>query len=368
MSSEVIQKEQPEPSILQVVKTLPKIELHRHLEGAVRLETLIDIARHNQIEMPEYDVETLRPFVQMMPGEHRSMQNFLSKFKTIRQFFLSKEVISRIAREAVIDAAQDNIKYMELRFTPVALVAMSKAKISDAVTWVCDAVEQATSEYDVDVRLIVSMNRHESLQIGEQAVDAAIAHMDRGVVAVDLAGREEHFPASLFRSLFHRAQDAELNVTIHAGEWEGAQSIWDAVGNLGATRVGHGVRVLEDYGVLTILAQQGVVLEVCPTSNIHSGIFSTLRDHPLPELVEKGLRVTINTDDPLISDITLSDELARVMTHMRFTLEDIKRHTMIAANAAFLPDDERAVLVSNFKEWLYPPHSNDTSYYDVAST
>lgn len=335
----------------------------------MRLETLIDIAQQNQIEMPEYDVETLRPFVQMMPGEHRSMQNFLSKFKTIRQFFLSKEVISRIAREAVIDAAQDNIKYMELRFTPVALVAMSKAPISDAVTWVCDAVDEATRDYDVDVRLIVSMNRHESLQIGEKALEAAIAHKHRGVVGVDLAGREEHFPASLFRALFQRAQAEGLEVTIHAGEWEGAQSVWDAVGNLGATRVGHGVRVLEDYGVLTILAQQGIVLEVCPTSNIHSGIFSTLRDHPLPELVEKGLRVTINTDDPLISDLTLSEELSRVMTHMRFTIDDIKRHTMIAANAAFLPDDERAQLVAKFKHWLYSSSADDdATRYDVAST
>ncbi len=354
MLNDDLSTQQFAPELEAEIKALPKVELHRHLEGAVRLDTLIEIASEHKIEMPEYDIETLRPFVQMMPTEHRSMQNFLAKFKTIRQFFLSKSVIERIAREAVIDAANDNIKYMELRFTPIALCAISKCDVHDVVGWVCDAVNETAEEYGVMVRLIVSMNRHESVEIGEAMLNAAIAHKDHGVVGVDLAGRESQFPASLFRNLFFDAKDAGLDVTIHAGEWGGAQSVWDAIGNLGATRIGHGVRCLEDYGMVTILAQKGIVLEVCPTSNIHSGVFPHMEVHPLPELVDSGLLVTINTDDPLISGITLSDELLRVMTAMRLTMDDIKRHTIIAAKSAFLPDDERVALVEKFKGLLYP--------------
>lgn len=335
------------------LKQLPKVELHRHLEGSVRIETLIEVAQEFGVEMPEYETETLRPFVQMMPEEHRSFQNFLAKFKTIRQFFLSEEIVRRVTREAVEDAALDNIKYLELRFTPHALNSLIKRSVQDVVSWVCEEAQSVESNHDIKVRLIVSMNRHESQDIGRRALSAAIKHRENGVVAVDLAGREDEFPASLFRDIFIRAKKADLRVTIHAGEWGGAQSVWDAVGNLGADRVGHGIRVLEDPSMVNVLVQRGVVLEVCPTSNYHSGVVKTLDVHPFKELQLRGIPVTLNTDDPLISNITLTDELYRAMKIHNLTLDEIKAYILRGAKSSFLPDDERQALVNHFESLLY---------------
>jgi len=338
----------------EAVRALPKIELHRHLEGSVRLETLVDIAQQHGIEMPEYEPETLRPFVQMIPDEPRTWQNFLAKFKVLRQFFLSPGIITRITREVIADAASDNIKYMELRFTPQALCQVSRCMPEDVVALVCETTAAAATEHGIDVRLIVSINRNESLEIGERALYAALDNRHHGVVGFDLAGNESGYPAIPFRDLFKQAQVGGLGLTLHAGEWEGAQSVWDAVGNLGAERIGHGIRVLEDPGVVRVLMERGVVLEVCPTSNVDSGVVTSFSAHPIPLLIEHGLKITLNTDDPSVSGITLSDEIDRTMVHLAFTMDDVKQHTLIAAHAAFLPNKERAALVAKFEQWLYP--------------
>lgn len=340
--------------LYEAVRLIPKVELHRHLEGAVRLETLVDIAREFSFEMPEYEIETLRPFVQMMPDETYDSTHFLAKFATLRQFFRSPEVIQRIAREAVYDAADDNIQYMELRFTPRALSTIIKATPYEVIDWVCDAVNEAARERGIEVRLIASLNRHESVSFGEQVLHAVLAHADHGVVAVDLAGKEEGYPASLFLPLFRDAREAGLGVTIHAGEWDGAQSVWDAIGNIGATRVGHGIRALEDPGIMSIMVERGITLEVCPTSNVHSGVITSLEKHPLPRLTEQGILTTINTDDPLISNITLTDEMYRAVQYMGFTVDDIRQATLRAVEASFLPDAEKARMVAQFRDWLYP--------------
>lgn len=335
-----------------MAEALPKVELHRHLEGSVRLQTLIDIAQEYGMEMPEYDTEMLRPFVQMMPNEQRDWQHFLAKFATIRQYFRSPEAIDRITREAVIDAARENVRYMELRFTPKALSTVTKAPPEEVIAWVCKAAQESAAENNIDVRLIVSMNRHESVTFGEQVLDAVLACDGYGIVGVDLAGQEAGFPATLFRPVFLRAKAAGLGVTIHAGEWQGADSVWDAVGNLAADRVGHGIRALEDIGIINVLVERGVTLEVCPTSNRDTGVVSSLENHPLPLLTFSGVRTTINTDDPLISNITLTDELFHAMHTMNLTLQDVKEATVRAAESAFLPAEQRATLVKRLQDEL----------------
>jgi adenosine deaminase len=341
-----------DPDLIDPVRALPKIELHRHLEGAVRLETLVEIAQQHGIEMPEYAVETLRPFVQMMPNEFRSSQNFLAKFHTIRQFFLSPAVISRVTREAVEDAAADNIRYMELRFTPYALGMVCRYPPQAVISWVAEAAAEAAAAHGIIVRLIVSVNRHESVEIAEKVYKAALLHRDQGVVALDLAGNEAQFPTSPFLKLFRKAKNAGLGITLHAGEWGGAANVWDAVGNFGADRVGHGVRVLEDPGLVEVLAERGTVLEVCPTSNVHSGVVNDYDGHPLPVLIEKGLKVTLNTDDPLVCAVTLSEEIGAAVSRLSTTFDDIRQYTLLAARAAFLPEDEKAALITRFEAWF----------------
>lgn len=335
------------------IRTMPKIELHRHLEGSVRLATLVDIAEKHQLDIVNpITVENLRPLVQVVSGEARSSQQFLGKFSVLRQFYLTSDIVARITREIVEDAAADNVKYMELRFTPRALCHITNNPLSEVVRLVCDVANETAQLHRIEVRFIVSMNRHEGVELGEQVLRAALNNRTRGVVGLDLAGDEANYSCLPYRDLFKRAKVAGLGVTIHAGEWADAISVWDAVGNLAADRVGHGIRVIHDEPMMHMLAERGVTLEVCPSSNVYSGIVPSLSSHPLKRLIEAGVPTTINTDDPSVCDITLSDEIAHTMSHMRVPLDQIKQMMMQAAEATFLPEAEQASLVTRFKSYM----------------
>ncbi|MBI1276533.1 MAG: adenosine deaminase [Anaerolineaceae bacterium] len=334
------------------MQALPKVELHRHLEGSIRLSTLVEVAQEYGIEMPEYDIELLRPFVQMMPTEAHNSQHFLAKFMTIRQFFLSEAVIRRMTHEVVEDAALDNVKYFELRFTPRALSNILNCSFEDVLEWVCSEAAATGAQYQIQVRLIVSVNRHESFEIAERTLDAVLAYQSPYIVAFDLAGNEKDYAAEPFRPLFERAKNAGLGVTIHAGEWGSADNIRSAVSALMADRIGHGVRAIEDLHLCDWLMERGTVLEVCPTSNVHSGAVEHWSQHPLGQLYRYGINTTINTDDPLVSDITLTDELVHAIEFMSFSTDDIKRLMVNAAQAAFLAPIERNNLVSQFSSAL----------------
>lgn len=337
---------------LAVVHSMPKIELHRHLEGSLRLETLVEIGEDAGIDMPDYDVESLRPFVQMMPGEERSAKHFLSKFMTLRQFYRSVEIIERITYEIVEDAARDNVKYMELRFTPKALCNITELKLEEIVPLVCDVGNVAADEFGIMVRYIISMNRHEPVALGEPVLRAALNNRHKGVVGIDLAGDEANYSGLEFRSLFQRAKSAGLGITVHAGEWGGVDSIWNAIGNLGADRVGHGVAVIEDPAMIQVLVDRGIALEVCPTSNYLSGVIDSMEEHPINDLTQRNVLTTINTDDPLICDVTLSQEIVATMLALNLSLDDIKHYQMRAARAAFLEGSEREDLVREFQGYM----------------
>lgn len=341
-----------DPTVASTLRTMPKIELHRHLEGSLRLETLLSIAVQHHITMPRFDIEGLRPFVQFMPGEPRTMRHFLNKFAVLRMFYRSETIIKRVTAEVIADAAHDHVRYMELRFTPQALNNLIKCSFDQVVTWVCDSAREAGREHGVQVGLILSMNRHESPDIGASVVQSAIDHCAEGVVGIDLAGQERDYSAKPFRDLFERARTFGIGVTAHAGEWLGAESVREVVNELGATRIGHGIRAIEDPVLCQQLVERGIVLEVCPTSNYHSGAIDDYSIHPLKRLQDSGVLTTINTDDPLISNITLSDELINAVSYMGLTVDDIKRSQINAARAAFLPAEQRARLVAQFSEWM----------------
>lgn len=339
-------------TLLQTARALPKIELHRHLEGSLRLKTLVAIALEHGLTLPNFTPEGLRPFVQLMPGEPRSMQQFLSKFAVLRQFYRSKAIIQRVTHEVIADAAADNVRYLELRFTPQALNNLIRCDFEDVVDWVCAAAAEASGVYGIQCALILSMNRHESVEIGERVIDVAIQFKDRGVVGIDLAGQEAGFSGSPFSQVFERAKAAGIGITVHAGEWAGPESIREAIDVLGADRIGHGVRAIEEPALVDLLVQRGIALEVCPTSNVDSGVIPSYTAHPIKALYSAGVRITMNTDDPLISNITLSDEYSAAMNLLGFSTEDIKTQILTAAGATFLPPEGRAVLVERFKIWF----------------
>lgn len=336
---------------LNTYRALPKVELHRHLEGSLRLDTMVEIAREHGITIPA-DVLRLSTLVQIQEEDKFTFQNFLSKFNTLRLFYRSPDVIHRITREAVEDAARDNVKYMELRFTPVALSRAERFPLHDVINWVVASSKEAADRYNINVKLIASVNRHESPEIAEQVAWLAADHMSDGIVALDLAGNEAEFPSQPFYGIFKEARQAGLHLTIHAGEWGPAQHIKEAIENLGAERIGHGVRVLEDENITALARERGTAFEVCITSNYQSGVVGALEEHPLMKMFENGINVTINTDDPSISRITLSHEYYNACDTLQMPQFTLKERIVAAAQAGFLPNDEKEKLVSKLKQDL----------------
>lgn len=332
-------------------RRLPKVELHRHLEGSLRLNTMLDIARQHDIPIPE-DVFSLSNLVQMQEDESFSFRTFLSKFDTLRLFYRSPEVIDRITREAVEDAAKDNVRYLELRFTPFALSRAERFPMNEVIDWVLAASQDAAREFGITVNLIASVNRHESAELAEQVAWLAAEHLEDGVVAMDLAGNEAEFSSQPFYGVFREARQAGLHICIHAGEWGPAVNVREAIEELGAERIAHGVRVLEDPSVTAMARERGTPFEVCVTSNFQSGVVAEADAHPLPRMLEAGLNVTINTDDPSISRITLSHEYHVVCEELGVPFEALRERILAAGRAAFLPEAERRKLTGALEKEL----------------
>ena len=336
-----------------VLAAWPKIDLHRHLEGSLRLSTLAEIAHEHGVDLPSWDLEELRPYVQIV-DDPPDFQGFLSKFKLLRRFYSTREAVMRIAYEAVADAAADNIKYLELRFNPVALAKVQGFSYEEVAEWVISAVDKAQDDHDIQVRLIAQIGRDESVAVARQVAEVAAAFQNQGFVGLDLAGDELTYPATRFAQVFQWAKAQGLHITIHAAEAGPASNIRDAVELLGAERIGHGVRAMEDLAVMDLLIRHHITLEMCPTSNLQTGVISKLGQHPLWAYQQVGIPVTINTDDPSISNTTLTDEYLVALRGIGIPLRVIRQMILTAAKAAFLPEDERQRLVKWFRQALPP--------------
>ncbi|RLD04603.1 MAG: hypothetical protein DRI32_05370, partial [Chloroflexi bacterium] len=223
---------------------------------------MLDIARKHQITVPA-SILRLSGLVQIGDEEPYNFNNFLEKFKTLRLFYRSPDVIARVTREAVEDAVRDNIRYMELRFTPVALSRAERFPLHDVMEWVCESANRTAEKFRIDVKLIASVNRHESPELAEQVAWLASGMQDQGIVGLDIAGNEAEFSGKPFAPIFREAKESGLKVTVHAGEWGGAENVREAIEVLGADRIGHGVRIMEDENVVALAKERGTVFEVC---------------------------------------------------------------------------------------------------------
>jgi adenosine deaminase len=325
---------------LSFYRAIPKIELHRHLEGSLRLDTMLDIARQYELTIPETHFSSL---VQMQRDEPLTYSTFLSKFQTLRTFYRSPEVIARVTREAVADAAADGVRYLELRFTPVALSRMQGFSLGEVMDWVIQSAEEAGREYNLTTRMIASVNRHEPVDVAEQVAREALARKDRGISGLDLAGNEVDFSAEPFAGLFREVHQSGLHITAHAGEWGGAENVREAIEVLGAERIGHGVRVMEDSWVVDLARERGVIFEVCMTSNIQTGVVPSLAHHPIAQMIQSGLNVTINT---------LTDEYRVALEQMGMPVAALVNCILSAALGSFQSSDERVALATSLQPAL----------------
>src|SRR5574341_632139 len=284
MSASVEQRRKVAPinhrSMRIVVAAWPKIDLHRHLEGSLRLSTLAEIAQEHGVDLPSWDLEELRPYVQVV-DDSPDFHSFLSKFRLLRRFYSTYEAIMRVAYEAVADAAADNVKYLELRFNPVALSKVQGYDYADVAEWVIAGTELAQHDHDIQVRLIAQIGRDESLEVAWQVAQLAADCQARSFVGIDLAGDEINYPSERFAPVFQWAKGQGLYITIHAAEAGRATNVSEAIQLLGADRIGHGVRAWKDPSEVGVLIKIQVTLEMVPTSNLHTGVISNLARHPL---------------------------------------------------------------------------------------
>lgn len=338
-------------------RNLPKVDLHRHLEGSLRLGTLLDVGRAHGLTLP--NTNKLRELVQINEEEEFTFENFLSKFQTLRLFYRSPEVIERLTSEAIQDAAKDHVRYLELRFTPVALSRAEGFDLGEVMDWVIQGTQKAQQAYGIKTRLIASVNRHESAEQAMRVVDLAIERMQAGIVGIDLAGNEAEFSGIVFPQVFKKARNAGLHITIHAGEWGPPENIADAILYLYAERIGHGVRILEDPKVTALARDRQTVFEVCVTSNYQSGVVPMHSVHPLKRMIDQGINATINSDDPSISQIELSNEYRLAVEQLGLSIQTLQDCVISAAHASFLPDEEKARLIEEIRSgFLHPDDRN----------
>lgn len=287
-------------------KTLPLIDLHRHLDGNVRLETILDLALKHNIPLPAENVIDLKPFVQIM-SPRPGVMAFLEKFKYMVGVLVDYDACRRIAYENVEDAFLEGIDYIELRFSPVFMAETHKLDPHGVVEAVLEGIDQGQRNFDIRVNIIGIISRTYGPDQGWEELEALLAYKDH-IVALDLAGDEIHFPGSLFVDHFQEGKEAGLHITVHAGEEGGPDSIWQAIEELSAERIGHGVSAVKDPLLMRTLAEKEIGLESNLTSNVQTRVVDNYAAHPLRRFLEEGIRATINTDDPGISAIDLHHE------------------------------------------------------------
>lgn len=323
--------------------TLPLIDLHRHLDGSVRLETIIDLGRQHNLPLPAWDAETLRPHVQVTEPKPGVMA-FLTKFKWLTEILVDYDACRRIAYENVEDAKQEGIDYIELRFSPVFMAQAHDLDPAGVVEAVVDGVETAVQDLGIRANLIGIISRHFGPKIAWQELDALMTQRDH-LVGLDLAGDEAHWPGELFVDHFRLARDVGWYITVHAGESAGPESIWQAVRGLGASRIGHGVSANQDPALLDFLQEQAIGIEANLTSNVQTSTVSDYAKHPLRSWLDGGLLATINTDDPGISAIDLPYEYNIAAPAAGLTPSHIHQAQSNAFTTAFLSEEEKKSLL-----------------------
>ncbi len=325
-------------------RNLPLLDLHRHLDGCVRLTTVLDLAAQHGIALPAHDLEGLRPHVQVVEAEP-DLMTFIAKFEWLTAVLANPEACYRVAFENVEDAAAEGIAHVELRFSPLFMAQpheLDPAAVVEAVIAGTEAGRRATG---ISANLTGILSRHFGVDGATRELDAILAHKD-GITALDLAGDEANFPAAWFAPHFARARDAGLHVTVHAGEAAGPESIWSALRDLGAERIGHATRAGEDPALLDYLGEHRIGLEMNLTSNVHTSSVPSLATHPLRAYLQHGLLATINTDDPTISGIDLPHEFEHAAPAAGLDAGDARQAQQNALAVAFINDDERAQLLA----------------------
>jgi adenosine deaminase len=318
------------------LKAAAKVDLHRHLEGAIRLSTMLELYRGAGRPLPQQTEAELSAQAQVL-HPMGSLEEVLSRFALAQGAFVDEAAAERIAFEAVEDLAADNVRLAELRFSPEFLCGPNGLDWDGAMASIVRGTERGGRDFDVTVGLIAIASRNYGIGSAERTAAFALRHRAH-LVAFDLAGDEQAYPPSLYVDVVAELAGSGLGLTTHYGESGGPAFPREAVEVLGSMRLGHGVSVAADPEVTAIVRERGVTLEMCPTSNRRTGAVAHLADHPARRLLDQDVSVTINTDNPGMFAVDLTDELEICVKVLGFSDDDVRRVTANALDASFVDD------------------------------
>jgi adenosine deaminase len=329
-----------------VLRRLPKAELHCHLDGSLRPETLLELGRDYRQPLPRDDADALREF--MRADDARSLEDYLARFDVTLSVMQSAEALERIAYELSIDSARDGVRYLEVRYSPV-LNLRRGLSLGEAVEAPLRGLERAERDGGPTGRVIVTALRHTAPGVSLELARLAVGYRHRGVVGFDLAGGELGNPAAAHAEAFAYAREHDLACTCHAGEGADATYVREAVHLCGAHRIGHATRLYEDESLTQYVNDRRIALEICLTSNVQTRAVESYQDHPLRHYFDRGMNVVLNTDNRLMSDTTLTDEYLHAANALGFTFDELCEIALNGFASAFIPWEERVGLIERAK-------------------
>jgi adenosine deaminase len=323
----------------ELLHALPKTDLHCHLDGSMRLKTILELADQQKVKLPADDEEALARAIHQ--GERcKSLEDYLVAFDVTLSVLQTEDALYRAAYELAIDAAGENVRYLEVRYSP-ALHEQKGLKMTTVIDAVLEGLRVAKRETGIKYGVIVCGIRHINPQSSIRLAELSVAYKNRGVIGFDLAGAEVNFPAKDHKDAFQLILKNNVNCTAHAGEAYGPESIAQAIHYLGAHRIGHGTRLREDGDLLNYVNDHRIPLEVCLSSNVQTGAVPAVSAHPLKFYFDYGLRVTINTDNRLITDTTVTKEMWLAHQELGLSLEDLTTIIVSGFKSAFLSFREK---------------------------
>ena len=346
----------------KLLQQLPKVELHCHLDGSLRTRSIIDQAKKDNIKLPFQNINDLNNYFKI--GNNRgSLEDYIKKFEITLSVMQTPESLYRFAFELIEDVAAENVRYIEIRYSPI-LHTKNGMTLDNAIQSVKKGLKKGEKIYGIKSGIIVCGIRHISPEASLKLADLAIKFKNKGVVGFDLAGAEENFPAKEHREAFYLIRNNNINATIHAGEAFGPSSIHQAIHQCGANRIGHGTRLKEDKNLMEYVINHRIPLEICLTSNWQTKSIRSLKYHPLRYYYEQGMRVTLNTDNRLISNTTLTDEFMLAHKLFQFRLKDFREMTIIAMKSAFMKHIDRIVMIKSIANEFEESFGLDSDYIE----
>ena len=335
---------------LEFLEKLPKTDLHVHLDGSLRLDTIVDLAGKQRVRLPTFDRPELNRLI--FAGDVcNTLDDYLKAFDITLSVMQTEESLERAAFELAEDAWKENVRYIEVRYAPM-LHTRAGLTLTDVVEAVLRGLRMAKRTFGIRYGLILCGIRTMSAESSLRMAELAVAFKNRGVVGFDLAGSEVNNPAREHRAAFQLILDNNINCTAHAGEAYGPDSIAQAIHKCGAHRIGHGTRLRENGELLNYVNDHRIPLEVCPSSNIQTKAAKSWEAHPVDFYVDYGLRVTINTDNRIVTDTTVSKELWLCHQHYGWTLDRIKEILVAGFKSAFMPYREKVDLLRTVTQEL----------------